>query len=544
MTEPERTRPAQAGRDYDADVLIVGMGPTGAALAGLLGQHGIRTAVFDKLPGLYPLPRAAGMDHEVMRIAQELQIAEALQRHVVPYRASEYHGVDGQVIKRLDSPPPPHRLGWDPMYAFDQPAFENLLRERVAALPSVTVSLGCTVSRIGQDEEHAWVDVQRADTTTIERVTGRYLVGCDGGSSPVRQALGITLTDLEFHEDFLVVDAIVGDEALSRLPATQVQYCEPERPSTFVVLAGHHRRWEIMLNPGELVPGAVTDAEAWPFLERWIKPGDAELWRSAAYTFHGLVADQWRSGRILLAGDAAHMTPPFMAQGMAQGMRDAQNLAWKLRHALMAPTAVPDLLDSYQLERRPHVIATTGHTIDLGRVICERDFNKARARDIELRGADDTAVPVTYRSTFLPPLADGLIATHTAGAGQILPQPRVLVPGGGSVLLDEQSGCGFRVITSAEVNPDDIAALTKSIAPLDGSVIRLLPRNSVPTEEPCTVIEADNLLTSWLTDLNRTIVIARPDHIVYGTAASTDECQTLIAELLTHLGSHMESRHG
>ncbi|WAC57564.1 bifunctional 3-(3-hydroxy-phenyl)propionate/3-hydroxycinnamic acid hydroxylase [Gordonia sp. SL306] len=516
--------------DFDTDVLIVGMGPTGAALAGLLGQHGIRTAIFDQLPGLYPLPRAAGMDHEVMRVAQELGIADQLQPHVVPYRASEYRGVDGEVIKRLDSPPPPHRLGWDPMFAFDQPAFETLLRERVDSLPSVTVSLESTIIDTGQDDDHVWVDVRRAGATTVDHVTGRYLVGCDGGASPIRRRLGITMIDLGFHENFLVVDAIVGDDAVERLPATQVQYCEPDRPSTYVVLAGHHRRWEIMLEPGELAAGSVADDDAWPFIDRWIRPGEATLWRSAAYTFHGLVAESWRDGRILLAGDAAHMTPPFMAQGMAQGIRDAQNLAWKLRYAVDSPTVDASLLDSYQQERRPHVIETTGHAIDLGRVICERDQVAARQRDRELRG-DTPDVPVTYRATFLPPLCDGLIATHTPGAGRILPQPRVTAPDGTSALLDDVIGSGFRVICAAPLEPSDADLLTEAIAPLGGNVTALSPRRGSPGGlRPLT--ETDDVLSTWLADLGQKFVIARPDHTVYATADSVADCCGLLSDLV------------
>ncbi|MFI6367708.1 bifunctional 3-(3-hydroxy-phenyl)propionate/3-hydroxycinnamic acid hydroxylase [Nocardia sp. NPDC050630] len=521
-------------RKIDADVLIVGMGPTGVALAGLLGQNGVTAAVFDKLPGLYPLPRAAGMDHEVMRIAQELRVSRALAPHVVPYRASQYRGVDGQVIKRLASPPPPYRLGWDPMFAFDQPAFETLLRERVATLPSVDVSLECAVTDIGQDDDIAWVDVCRAGTDTVERITGRYLVGCDGGSSFVRRTLGITLTDLGFHENFLVVDALVGDEALAHLPDTQVQYCEPVRPATFVVLAGRHRRWEIMLEPGELPTGPVADADVWRFVERWIKPGEAEIWRSAAYMFHGLVADTWRHGRIFLAGDAAHMTPPFMAQGMAQGMRDAQNLAWKLRQAIGDPRTGDHVLDSYESERRPHVMSTTGRTIELGRLICERDEAAARARDAALRGPHDSDVPVTYRSTFLPPLTDGLVALHTPGAGQILPQPFVAGPDG-PVLLDDAAGRGFRLIVTPPMSESDVEVLRTSLTRLDGQVLRIHPAGSALPDDPRAFVEIDNVLTSWLAELGSAVAIVRPDHYVYATASTAEEARTLVDRLVADL---------
>ena len=139
----------------EVEVLIVGTGPTGATLAGLLGQRGLRVAVFDRLPDLYPLPRAAGMDHEVMRIAQEMGIADRMAAHIAPYRPSEYRGMDGQLIKRLDAAPPPHRLGWAPNYVFEQPAFERLLRGRLAELPTVSATTSANVVAVGQNADHA-----------------------------------------------------------------------------------------------------------------------------------------------------------------------------------------------------------------------------------------------------------------------------------------------------------------------------------------------------------------------------------------------------
>ena len=520
--------------DEDAQVLVVGLGPTGAALAGLLGQRGVRTTVFDKLSDLFPLPRAIGMDHEVMRIAQELGIADRLDGLVEPYRPSEYHGVEGQVIKRLDSPPPPHRLGWDPMFVFNQPAFETVLRERLRELPTVTTSIGSEVVGFGQDVEGAWVDVLGPDGQAPRRVRGDYLVACDGGASPVRTELGIPMTDLGFHENWLVIDALVeDDEILARLPQTQVQYCEPWRPSTFVYLTGRHRRWEIALEPGEIAVGPVPTDQVWHWLERWIKPGEATIWRAAAYTFRSLVADEWRRGRILLAGDAAHMTPPFMAQGMAAGMRDAQNLAWKL-DAVLAADASEQLLDSYAQERRPHTIATTMNAIALGRVICEKDETAARTRDRELRAPYDGTVPVTFRSEFLPPLTDGLFAFDTPGAGELLPQPFVM-DGDGAKRLDDLVGPGFCVVCLPTVSAEDLARLGTALTPIGGHVVRVRPsqERAVVALDSGDVVECDDVMSAWLGGLGRSIAIARPDHGVFGTAATPEEALALIDRILT-----------
>lgn len=528
---------------HDADVLIVGMGPTGVALAGLLGQAGVRTAVFDKLPDLYPLPRAAAIDHEAMRIAQQLGLADRLRPHVTPYRASEYRGVDGQVIKRLDSPPPPHRSGWDPMLAFDQPAFEHLLRDRVRALPAVTASLDCEVTSFGQDEGSVWAAVRPIGSAATTRVSGRYLVACDGGASPTREALGITMTDLGFHENWLVVDAVIDDDdALQRLPSSQVQYCDPRRPATYVSLVGRRRRWEIMLDAGELPVGAVAVEDVWPWLQQWITPGEARILRSAAYMFHALVADEWRRERIFLAGDAAHMTPPFMAQGMAQGMRDAQNLAWKLTAALRAEAAADQLLGTYQQERRPHVLATTMRTIELGRVICERDEIAARQRDRDLVGEDGEAVPVTYRSTFLPPLAAGpLVDTASPGAGHILPQPYV-TQGARTCLLDDVAGYGFRLIATSALTDDERTSLEHAIAPIGGRVLRIHRAGSATSAAPTELVERDDVMNTWLAELGSTIAIARPDHYVYATAPTAERALIQLTDLVAAVDGYQHSR--
>jgi len=506
--------------ESDADVLIVGMGPTGAALAGLLGQRGVRTMIFDEEEGLFPLPRAVGMDQEVMRIAQELGIADRLKDHVAPYRPSEYIGVNGEVIRRFDSPPPPYRVGWAPMLVFDQPAFERVLRERIAEIPSVHVHLGTKVTAFGQDASGVWVDVTGIDGSA-RRVTGRYLVGCDGGSSRVRGDLGGAMQDLGFHEPWLVIDAIVhDDDALERLPDCNVQYCQPSRPGTYVRLVGRHRRWEISLEPGELPVGPVDNEAAWAWLERWITPGEATIWRAAAYVFHGLVAERWRYGRIFLAGDAAHMTPPFTAQGMAQGMRDAQNLAWKLA-AVLSGQAVDSLLDTYQRERRPHVVHTTLNTIELGRDICERDMEVALARDRKLLREAGGTVPTRIRGSLLPLLSDGLIATASPGAGEICPQPLVR-QATRLTLSDEVTGTGFRVFLSGDPDPESVERLERAVAPIGGKVWRL---NDLEEHDP--------VLSSWLSELPATAVLARPDHYVYGSAVSLDDA-VLLAEQVAH----------
>jgi len=529
---------APLAQSRQADVLIVGLGPTGATLAGLLARSGLRVAVFDRLPDLYPLPRAIGLDHEALRIWQSLGLAEALAPHIAPYRPSEYCGVSGQLIKRLDMAPPPHKLGWAPNWVFDQPAVERVLRDHLAAQPNVHIGLSHEVVALQEEGGQVSAAVRDAAGQT-STWTAAYAVACDGGASPVRKRLGIPLEDLQFDEPWLVVDAHVRPDKLAELPQTQVQYCEPGRPSTFVVGPGNHRRWELMLLPGEPLHEQWPEETLWPLLARWIRPGEATLWRAAAYRFHGLVAQRWRAGRLLLAGDAAHMTPPFMAQGMVQGLRDAANLAWKLERVLRrdAPDA---LLDSYETERRPHVIATTRSAMALGRVICERDPVKAAERDARLLAEHGGTVPTTVRQSMLPDLGAGLIALGSPGAGSLCPQPRVrTVPDGDTGWLDDVGGGGVRVLARDDaLTAADATALDAALAPLQGRLLRLVDpaADTAPTGPGLLIAEEQTLVADWLRGLGARLAIVRPDHQVYATAADAAGALRHLADLAAAIG--------
>lgn len=516
------------------DVLIVGLGPTGITLAALLAQRGLKVAAFDKLPDLYPLPRAVGLDHEAMRLMQQLGLAGAIAPHVAPYRPSEYRGADGKPIRRLDAAPAPHPLGWAPNYVFNQPAMEHALRDHVARNTDALIQTSSEVTDFGQDEAGAWVCVRRAGGDTTQRFDAAYLVACDGGSSPIRKRLGIPFEDLGFDEAWLVVDSIVPTEKLADLPQTQVQYCEPARPATFVIGPGNHRRWEIMLQPGDSTATPFPEEEIWKLLGRWVAPGDITLWRSAAYRFHGLVSRRWRERRILLAGDAAHMTPPFMAQGMMQGLRDALNLSWKLARVLLDEDR-DSLLDSYEQERRPHTVATTRAAIELGRIICERDPAKAAERDARLRA--QYKGETTVRQNLIPGLSAGLLDTATPGHGQLFPQPRLSAPRA-DALLDDLTGPVFRVAALNTPTPQEQAGLLAALAPLRGRLLCLGQDREGPASEcgpdadgMLNIIEAGAVIEPWMRSLDARYALVRPDHYVYGTARSADEAVRMLQAL-------------
>ena len=494
------------------DVAIVGCGPAGVVAAALLGQAGLSVFVCDRMDGVHEIPRAIALDHEIMRIFQQIGVVDAVAPYCEPFTPSEYFGVDGQLIRRMTMVEPPYPQGHTPSIVFTQPAVERVLRERVAQLRNVTVALATEATGLQQDDDGVTLSLRNAGGA-CEPVHARWLIGCDGGASAVRGWAGIELDDLDFDEPWLVVDVRVNGRGLARLPRTSVQYCEPERPCTLVIGPGNHRRWEISLKPGEDPREVATPAGTWRLLARWLTPADGELWRQASYRFHALVAQRWRAGRVFLAGDAAHMQPPFLGQGMCQGLRDVANLAWKLAdvvHGRVRGPAVQRLLDSYGEERGAHVRELTTRIKGVGAVICERDVAQARARDANLLAECGGVVRDTPRQDILPRLEAGLLAAVDApGRGKLFPQPRLR----GGVLMDERFGRGWRLVV------DDALVVP---AALDGATVVAMGRGDAR--------EADGLVAAWLQRHGCHAALLRPDHYVYGTAATAAELDALLSE--------------
>ncbi len=517
----------------DFDVAVVGFGPAGATCTALLGKLGLRTLVIDRSHDVYDKPRAFALDHEIMRVFQGLGIAEAVMPHTAPFTPSEYYGVDGQLIKRLGSLPPPYPLGWAPNLVFNQPAVEAVLRERAAKFPGVEVALGAELVALAQSSDAAALTL-RNQAGAARAVSARYVIGCDGASSTVRTLTGIPTDDLGFDQPWLVVDVRVTDEGAAMLPQVSIQYCEPARPTTYLVGPGNHRRWEIMLLPGEDPNVMASEAQVWCLLSRWITPRDATLWRMAAYRFHALVARDWRKGRVFIAGDAAHQQPPFTGQGMCQGIRDAANLAWKLRLVLQGKAGA-HLLDTYATERAAHVRRYTTLIQGIGQLICERDPAAARARDQRLLAEAGGTVQTMPRQHLLPPLTGGLIASDAHPAnGTMFPQPRVR-DGNAATLLDTITGSGFRIaIRDAFL----LNTLRRGdlIAQLGATVIRFGAVTSArAATDAITVEECDGVTTRWFEQHQCQAALVRPDHYVYGVAAGAQRLEALLEEICTRM---------
>lgn len=498
------------------EIVVVGFGPCGAFAAGLLGQAGFATLAIDRSRDIYDKPRAIALDHEILRLFDGLGVAEAVLPHCAPFPPSDHFGADGQLIRRIDMVPEPYPLGFVPTMVFSQPPVEAALRAHAMAMPGVKVELGTECVGISIEDGKAFLRLR--DANGRERtVTADTVLACDGASSFLRRSLGLVLEDLDFDEPWLVVDLRVSPTGLAKLPVHAAQFCDPTRPATYIVGPGNHRRFEIMLLPGEDPQAMQEPMSVYALLSRWLDPGDAEIWRAASYRFHALVAREWRRGPVFLAGDAAHQQPPFLGQGMCQGLRDVANLVWKL--AAVRDGAPVSLLDTYGEERGRHVRTLTARIKQIGRQVCERDPEAARARDAALLAQGGGKPLVVTRQEILPPLETGFLDGRGHPAeGVLFPQPWVWADGAWR-RMDRVTGGGWRIFLLSQAPP---VAGGWRIGP-PGSTAEL--------------VERDGVAADWFARFGVFGAVVRPDHYVFGVADDPSSLAALRARVAAALQS-------
>lgn len=460
---------------FDCDVLVVGGGPTGVTLALLLAKRGVRTIVAEKDADIYPLPRAAHVDHEIMRVFQEVGAADTIMAGSRRTTRYDFLNAAGEVLLRFDGADRIASGGWPASNMIHQPSVEAALRARLADPAELRSGWEMTGFAHDDDGIAARFVTPEGDRT----IRARYLVGADGARSPVRKAAGIGFDDLGFEEPWLVIDTLVDDA--SRLPAVNLQICDPERPTTCVLMGEGRHRWEFMIKPGEDPDEVASDASIARLMEPWKVDGAVRFERKAVYTFRARVAERWRAGRVLLAGDAAHQMPPFAGQGLCSGVRDAANLAWKLA-AILTDGAPDALLDSYQPEREPNLRGTIGLAIMMGRTVCIADPRAAAERDSQMIAAHKAGQGPAGPPAF-PPISDGLIMNGSPGAGSYFAQP-----------------------CTGNVRFDDMMAAEALLLDRDGDDPHLEPFRPA--------------LLAWLDAHDAEAVLVRPDHYVFGTGSA------------------------
>ena len=426
--------------------------------------------------------------------------------------------------------------GWPESNMFWQPSLEALTERAATTQPGVELRRGSQLEHLEQEADAVRLTVRRTKvvqegdgrreaepTGGPETIRARYVVGCDGANSTVRDLIGVAMTDLGFYYDWLIVDVALHQPRVFDPP--NVQICDPARPTTAVSGGPGRRRWEFMRLPHESIEELNDAAKAWELLGEWdVHAGNATLERHAVCTFQARWAEEWRAGRIFLAGDAAHQTPPFAGQGMCAGLRDAANLAWKL-DLVLAGKAPDALLDAYATERRANARALIEFAVELGKVICVADHEEAARRD-ELMAAA-MAESGTQAIPAMPGLSGGVVVGGDPLAGSLFVQGRVAA-GDRSARFDDVVGAGWRLIS---LDPDVAAALPAAAVAwfedLGGRVVIL----GVDVED------IDGAYKSWFGDHGVSTVLQRPDFYLFGAATDGPGAAGLLAGLRDALGA-------
>ncbi|BBY25365.1 bifunctional 3-(3-hydroxy-phenyl)propionate/3-hydroxycinnamic acid hydroxylase [Mycobacterium stomatepiae] len=495
------------------DVAVVGYGPVGCTAANLLGQLGLNVVVVERDPDIYARARAISTDEEVVRIWQQVGLADRLNADMLPGCGAAFVDANGVPFVRLM--PISRGNGHPPQQFIYQPALEKVLRDGVDRFPNVSVLLKHECLRLVQKDDHVELLLANLTTDQLRRIRASYVIAADGGSSATRAQLGVGFSGRTYAERWIVIDTKVLKEwpGHDRLRF----HCNPERPTVDCPTPLGHHRWEFPVRDEEDERDLLSDDAIWKVLRRQgISPENVQILGFACYSHHVRFADRWRVGRVFLAGDAAHAMPPWIGQGMCAGVRDVANLCWKLGAVLNGslPEAV---LDSYQCERLPHVKEVTDRAVKTGKLIIERNRFRAAARNHLFRAASKVPYFTTWlrNHRWLPDARyrDGLLARNgNRAVGWLIPQPWVFDEKGDSVRLDDVVGGRWTVLHTGGRSecPDWRAAGVP--------VLQVAPPGSVPRAD--SVVDSEGVLSAWLNKKGAAAVAVRPDGFVY--AGATD----------------------
>jgi 3-(3-hydroxy-phenyl)propionate hydroxylase len=545
------------------DVIVVGLGPTGLTLAHLLGRRGLSTLVLEREPEFYGNARAVYTDDESMRVFQTAGVADEVHTDMNRDSAVQWVRSDGDVL--IQFLPTRQPLGWPMVNFLYQPSLENKLEALLDRYPDVKVLRAREVVDFAQDADGVSVvhaastgasygeSASVVDKTTQETARAHYIVAADGGRSMIRTQLGIEMTGQSFAERWLVVDleAKEGVDAFGHKPYFDF-ICDPERPTVSCPQPGRRHRFEFALTDEDDKDHFEADATVRRLLARHVDPDDVVVLRRLVYTFNALVADRWRDGRVLLAGDAAHMTPQFVGQGMNAGVRDADNLSWKLE-AILKQGADPAILDTYQSERAPHAKAMIDFSIFNKGLVSVKNPVKARARDAAMWAAVRTPVlggwvanmgmkpKPKYRKGEYLGLPRGLRGVE----GALAPQPTVRTYDGQAVRLDDALGIGWAVI-GIGVDPRRVLGKDTETWERIGARFATLyaagtrPQGKVGdrlrSEGVVDLEDSTSALSGWLRRAGAkpgSVVALRPDKFVFGVSGEdpSELTRALVARL-------------
>jgi 3-(3-hydroxy-phenyl)propionate hydroxylase len=514
------------------DVAIVGLGPVGCTAAVLFGEAGLRVAAIERDDEVYKLPRAVNLDGEIIRAFQKVGRGQTVQDLMQPVRPGDRAGfanskrewLFGQNMSDFG------RNGWQPMNMFDQPELESYLREQALGQENVTAFIGHEAVEVENRADDVAVTFRAAGSEQTQTLSARYAIACDGASSPTRKAFDIGWEDLGYDHNWLVVDVTVKDG--HTLNNDTVQVCDPDRISTYVCTKDPYRRWEFKMHPDETEAQMLDEEMIFSLIDPWTPRGTYELRRAAVYQFHAATADRWRVGRVFIAGDAAHQTPPFLGQGMNAGMRDVVNLAWKLPMVIRG-VADDQLLDSYFAERNAHAHDLVDWAVAIGRLMEHTAEEERCARE----GLPAPEAPAELKSSGYgqgreqPPIRDGVVileqVSDTGSTGYLLNQPIVRNEAGEEVRLDELLGPGFAVVTRKAVSREkgrlDLGDQSRALLDRIGASVVSLDGLEIVRGHFDRLFEQHDA------------AIVRPDGLVFGHTTSSLTLDELIEALADKL---------
>ncbi len=482
------------------DVAIIGGGPVGVIAANMCGTYGLSAIVLESSEEVYDLPRAVGMWDDVQRILDGVGLLQSSLPYMSSTVGAEFTDASGKHLIGISYPPDlitPN--GHPPMRMFHQPSMERACRKHLDDHQEVELKILHEVIEFAEHDGHVSVLAKDLAKDKTVQIKARWVIGCDGANSLVRRTCGIEWQNLGYDREWLVVDATI--KVKDELPPCAQQVCDPQRPTTTMPLPHSMRRWEFQLRPGESAEEMEDPERVWSLVEAWVPRSDAEIVRAVVYCFHSTVAETFGHGRVFIAGDAAHQTPPFLAQGLCSGVRDVENLVWKMAQVARGQ-ADNKLLETYTEERLPLATAAIDHSVQIGKLI---DAYTEMAR-----GGPEPPTELqeyAYGGRPLPHLSTGLLASPSSEwTGQLVPQTKC-VANGQEGMLDEMVGPKWSVISAGDPKEslesearefwEGLGAVFVSVPEPEGAILGLL--------------------------LEHQVVLARPDRIIYGTGDQRPE---------------------
>ena len=473
------------------DITIVGLGPAGGTLANLLAMHDFSILILDREKSFYPLPRAVHFDDEIMRVFQTIGITKEFLKHTIINKGTKFVNSKDKVILDWPRPKKITENGWYPSYRFHQPDLEKKLRKKLKNYKKVSIEQNSEVIKINNLKNHVDITYLNINNHKELLVRSKYLIGCDGANSITRKQMKTKMDNLGFTQKWAVVDLILKKKK-NNLPDRTIQYSNPKQPATYCRNVGRRRRWEFAIKKNHSDKKVLSENYIWNFLKPWLNKSEAIIERKTIYTFESAIARKWRKGRVFLAGDAAHLMPPFMGQGMCAGIRDASNLAWKIANCIRNKFD-EKLLNTYQSERSLNVKEYIETTMRMGEFV-----NAVESIQITDNIKSDNK-GIKSMQSIKPKLGKGLGNLKDRNRGKTFPQFKLK----NNKTLDDHFSKKGMIILSSEIKHKNL--------------------------KNYSLLKAKNLsnVSKYLKNINSKAILVRPDRFILASARSNKDVSLL-----------------